>query len=128
MPGRSARDTLENKILRNCTVLGALSQAALDFPANGAIAANSGIAIITKATAAAMTLAAPTPEEEGAELSIVSTTSAAHVVTATDLIEDGTTGGSKDTLTFAAFPGAQVTLLAVPGKWVVLHKTAVTVA
>ena len=56
------------------------------------------------------------------------TTAFAHVITAADLIDDGVTGGAKDTMTFAAFAGAAIELEAVNLKWAVVAKNVVTVA
>ena len=89
----------------------------------------SQIAVLTKETAGAYTLAAPTTgTHDGRLLKITSTTDAAHVVTATGLILDGVTGGAKNTATFAAFSGASITLMAMKAKWHVIDLNAVTVA
>lgn len=92
---------------------------------DGAIAANfSHSAMLTKATAGAYTLAAPA--RDGIELEIVNRTAAAHVVTATALIDNGVTGGSKTTITFAAFAGSCLTLRSFGGKWNVLAQNVIT--
>ena len=96
--------------------------------ADGAIPVIGGSYKITKGSAAALTLAAPTTAQDGMVLNIVSNSDYAHVITATDLLDDGVTGGAKDTATFAAFAGAAITLMAVGGKWSVVSKNAVTVA
>jgi hypothetical protein len=83
------------------------------YPADGAITIATGIAKLTKGSIAAMTLAAPTVAQEGTELTITSASAFAHVVTATGAIQNGVTGGAKTTITFAAFIGASITLLAV---------------
>lgn len=49
-------------------------------------------------------------------------------MTATDLVNDGVTGGAKDTMTFGAFAGASIDLVAFNGKWHVVAKNVVTVA
>lgn len=96
------------------------------YAANGAIAANfSHVALLTKAGVGAYTLAAPA--RDGIELEIISRTANAHVVTATSLIDDGVTGGSKTTATFAAFAGASMVLRSAGGKWNTRSLKAVTV-
>jgi predicted RecA/RadA family phage recombinase len=95
---------------------------------DGAIAIAPGIVRLTKGSAAAMTLAAPTAAQEGTELIITAGSAYAHVVTATGLYEDGVTGGSKTTATFGAFAGATITLRAVNLKWTVVSKNVVTIS
>lgn len=97
------------------------------YAANGALAIVPGTATLTKAGVAAMTLAAPTAAQEGLILRVVSQTANAHTITATGLIDDGVTGGSKTTATFAAFAGASINLMASNLKWAVLNLKAVTV-
>jgi hypothetical protein len=70
---------------------------------------------ITKATAAAITLVAPGKDQDGLIITFTSLTAAAHVITATALIADGVTGGPHGTVTFAAFAGASITLMAQNG-------------
>lgn len=94
---------------------------------DGAIA-TSGLAVLTKTSAGAYTLAAPAAGADGTNLIISAGTAWAHVVTATDLIEDGVTGGAKDTMTFAAFVGASIHLVAYGQKWLVVSKNLVTIA
>lgn len=118
----SNMDSSEAAILAMQAHRGILRTAAAD----GAISPAAGEVVLTKETAGAYTLAAPA--SDGFRLCITSGTAAAHVVTATGLIEDGVTGGAKDTMTFAAFPGASIDLLAYDGKWHVVAKNVVTVA
>jgi hypothetical protein len=72
---------------------------------------------INKATAAAITLAAPLLLANGTMVVFTSQTAAAHVITATGLFMDGTSGAPKSTATFAAFKGASLTLVAENGFW-----------
>jgi hypothetical protein len=65
---------------------------------------------LTKGSAAAITLAAPTAAQAGTQITIIAGSAYAHVVTATGLLNDGVTGGAKNTATFAAFVGASLTL------------------
>lgn len=87
-----------------------------------------GFAVLTKTSAGAYTLAAPDIGANGTPLVITAGTAFAHVVTATNLIQDGVTGGAKDTLTFAAFVGSSIHLIAYNETWYVVAKNLVTVA
>lgn len=95
---------------------------------DGPIPILSGIVRLTKGSAAAMTLAAPTDLQEGIELTVTSGSAFAHVITATGLLQNGVTGGPKNAATFAAFIGATITLLAVNRFWHVKSSTVVAVA
>ena len=97
--------------------------------ANGALSiADSPIVITKTGSLAALTLAAPTVAQNGLRMTITSSTAFAHTVTATGLINDGVTGGSKNLATFAAFAGASMELMAYAGKWQVLSLNAVTIS
>lgn len=95
---------------------------------DGAIPIANSIVTLTKGSAAAMTLAAPTAAQAGTRIVIRAGTAFAHVVTATGLLEDGVTGGAKNTATFGAFVGSSIELIAIGLKWTVLGKNVVTVA
>jgi len=75
---------------------------------------------LTKGSAAAIILKAPTTAQSGTVIVITSGSAFAHVVTATGLLQDGVTGGAKSTITFGAFVGASITLVASQKKWNVL--------
>lgn len=79
---------------------------------------------LTKGSAAALTLAAPTAAEEGQEIFITSTTAAAHVLTATGLLQGGAAG--HNTATFAAQIGASIVLVAQNLLWVVKSAVGIT--
>lgn len=103
----------------------------VSYSANGAIAVTATgatIVFLTKAGVGAYTMAAPAAA--GIIRRIISTTANAHVITATNLLDNGTdAGGIKDTATFAAFPGASITVVSTPDlHWAVLSVVAVTVA
>lgn len=111
---------------------GVVTRKSIDFPVvtylvDAALVVESSIDNLTKATAGAYTLAAPTAAQNGLRKVITAGTAAAHVVTATGLIQDGVTGGAKTTLTFGAFVGASVELVAVETKWHVVGKNVVTI-
>jgi hypothetical protein len=72
---------------------------------------------LTKGSAGAYTLGAPTVAQDGLRLTITSQTAFAHVITATGLVGDGATGSPEDILTFAAFIGASCILVASDGLW-----------
>jgi VCBS repeat-containing protein len=83
---------------------------------------------VTKASAAALTLAAPTATaHDGVEIVIVSTTAAAHTVTvSTTGMND--LGTSADVGTFGASKGNGLTLVAYQGDWYVTSNIGVTLA
>lgn len=82
---------------------------------------------ITKATAAAIVLVAPSKAQDGLTLVFTSLTAAAHVITATSLIGDAVSGSPHTTATFAAYIGASITLQAQNGIYNVISSTGVTV-
>jgi hypothetical protein len=94
--------------------------------ASGAVPPHvSHLYTVTKAGVAALTLAAPTAvTDDGIEITITSTTAFAHTLTATGLLQTGT--ASVNLATFAAQPGAGLTLMAVGGKWNVLASVGIT--
>jgi hypothetical protein len=80
---------------------------------DGAIAVKTGTVVITKGSAAALTLAAPTvTTDDGKVLSIVGTTTFAHTVTTPSNIVNG----GKHLITYAA-AGDSVELTAYQGVW-----------
>ena len=85
------------------------------------------LVVLDKATAAAMTLAAPNRFQDGLQLIITTSNAVAHVITATALIGDGAAGSPEDTATYAAFIGATMHVVAVNGIWNVVALTGVTI-
>lgn len=85
---------------------------------NGAIDPHTpGRYQITKATACALTLGPPVAGlEDGLEITVYSTTAAAHTITATGLFADG--AGHTNVGTAAAQIGCQWVLVALGGKWI----------
>lgn len=84
------------------------------YDADGAITVAPGLHLITKASAAALTLADPATDQMGMVITIASTTAAAHTVTLTTGYL-GTADESK--FTFANVKGHSVTLVAAKGVW-----------
>jgi hypothetical protein len=82
--------------------------------------------IITKATAAAITLNAPSKAQDGLILTFLSATAQAHTVTYTAGFYGDTT--SSDVATFAAKVGASMTIIARGGTWGVYALANVTLA
>lgn len=131
----SSAQTLTNKTLISPTISGtpAISGATLTAPlftvteydADGAITIATGVVVLTSADAGAYTLAAPTAAQKGTMLIITSRTAAAHVITATNLINDGV-GPTLDTITFDAQPGASIILVADNLLWYVVSQNATT--
>ncbi len=80
--------------------------------------------MLTKGSAAALTLAAPTATVDDFKIIVLtSNTAFAHVLTATGLLQTGT--ATVNVATFAAFAGASLTLMAYQGKWNVISLNAV---
>lgn len=95
---------------------------------DGAIAVYSGVVVITKGSAAALTLAAPTANvHDGYRLTIVSNTAFAHTVTQTT---PGFNGGgtASDVATYGAAAGNTLELVAYNGRWLVVNTIGVTLA
>jgi hypothetical protein len=103
-----------------------ISGAAIRYTADGPLQQLSGVHSLAKTSVGAFTVAAP--QADNLRLTVVNRTAFAHVLTATGLIDDGTAAASKNTATFAAFPGASIELVSGGGKWNALSKNAVTVA
>jgi hypothetical protein len=82
--------------------------------------------LITKATAAALTLVGPNRNQDGLVLTIVSTTAAAHVITYTAGFAGNTTG--SDIATFAATVNGVLQIMARGGTWAVVSAVGVVVA
>jgi hypothetical protein len=120
--------TADNDVIEVLTVNAPTANTVTAYAANGALAIAPGTATLTKAGVNAMTLAAPTVAQEGLILRVVSQTANAHTITATSLIDDGVTGGSKTTATFAAFAGASIELMASNLKWAVISRNNVTIS
>jgi hypothetical protein len=95
--------------------------------ADGAITIQSGTVVITKGTAAALTLGTPTAAQNGTVIRIISTTAAAHTVTAAT-IGFNAADAAGDVGTFAAAIGNGFSCVAYGGEWYVLTNTNVTFA
>jgi hypothetical protein len=105
------------------TIEAAAANGAISIPDQG-----RKIVFITKGTAAAMTVAAPTATtHDGVEIVVVSTTAAAHTVTATTI---GFNAGNaaSDIGTFGGAIGDGFSFVAYQGEWYVLTNTNVTLA
>lgn len=113
--------TLTNKTLTGAIITPKVTEYLVD----GAITVESHIAVLTKATAGAYTIAAPTVD--GTEIQITSATSAAHVITGTNLFWAGETGGPFNKVTLAAFIGSSARLVAHDGLWLVVSDQIATV-
>jgi hypothetical protein len=84
--------------------------------ADGAITIRDGVVFITKATAAALTLAAPNNgEDNGKVLYVIATTAAAHTVTISGGLNGA--GASADVGTFGGAVGDQFAVVAYNGVW-----------
>jgi hypothetical protein len=94
---------------------------------DGAITIKPSVVVITKATAAAMTLGVPSTAQNGTVIEIVSTTAAAHTVTAGTIgFNAGNT--ASDVGTFGGAIGDGFSVVAYGGEWYTLTNTNVTLA
>lgn len=86
------------------------------YPADGAIALNNGVALLSKTSAGAYTVAAP--GATGKRITITGTTDFAHIVTFTGgTLWDGT-AGANTTWTSEAVQGSSITIVSVSAtKW-----------
>ncbi len=96
--------------------------------ANGAVSVRPCTVYITKATAAALTLADPAASDNGVSIHFVSTTAAAHTISnaAGSGFNAGGTGSDVATLGGAKGDGLSVT--AYGGKWYVTGNINATLA
>jgi hypothetical protein len=122
----TATQTLTNKTITSPTILAAIANLKItEYASDGAIAVESGIAVLTKTSAGAYTLAAPSVA--GQVLILVAGTSFAHVVTGTNLFWAGETGGPFNKVTTAAFIGSGAILVGWNGLWLVVSDQIATI-
>lgn len=97
------------------------------YAADAAITLTSQVALLTKGSAAAMTVAAPGANGVGTYLVITSGSNFAHVITFTGgTLGDGTTG-LNTTVTMTAFIGSSIVVYAISATtWVVLNQENLT--
>lgn len=82
---------------------------------------------VTKGSAAALTLAAPSTAQNGVEIDIISTTAFAHTITAATIgFNDG--GTASDVCTFSAAKGNRLCVVAYAGDWWVMDNINGTLA
>jgi hypothetical protein len=99
------------------TVSAGVQEVAVVAAVDGAITAKRGVVIITKATAAALTIAAPTATtDDGKVVRIIAGTAAAHTVTQASDGFNGA-GSSGDVATFGGAAGDSMEIVAYQGKW-----------
>lgn len=80
--------------------------------------------IFTKATVAAMTLAAPrSGTDDGLQIQILSSNNQQHTITATGLFYDG--AAHVNVATWPANNGGELDLIAYQGKWIVQNLQSV---
>jgi hypothetical protein len=108
------------------TATPSLRQPSTEYTADGAIAITSGTHYISKTSAAAMTVAAPTSAISGTRLTISAGTNFAHVITFTgSTLLDGTTGANL-TVTLTAFIGSTIVVEARGTTWILVSSSNVT--
>lgn len=118
--------TLTSPTLTSPTITSAVANLKItEYVSDGAIAVESGVAVLTKTSAGAYTLAAPSVA--GQLLIIVAGTSFAHVVTGTNLFWAGETGGPFNKITTAAFIGSGAICVGWGGLWLVVADQIATI-
>lgn len=83
--------------------------------------------MITKGSAAALTLGTPSTAQNGVEINIIATTAFAHTITAAT-IGFNDNGASADVCTFSAAKGNRLCVMAYAGDWWVLDNINGTLA
>ena len=95
---------------------------------DGAIQIRPGTVIVTKGSAAALTIANPTSGvHDGMEITIISNGGYAHTVTRSTTGFNGS-GASQDVATFGTAAGNGMTIVAYQGVWYTKNLTGVTLA
>lgn len=95
---------------------------------DGAIQIRPGTVVVTKGSAAALTIANPTSgTHDGMEITILSTTAFAHTVTRSTTGFNGA-GASGDVATYGAAAGNAMTIVAYGGVWYTKNLQGVTLA
>ena len=109
------------------THVGGQQDTVVAITGDGAITIVPCSVFLSKGSAAAITLAAPTTvTHDGYTIRIVAISAQAHVVTGS--VDGFNAKGSSGTLTFGGALGDSVTLVAKGGHWYTLAKINVTVA
>jgi hypothetical protein len=94
---------------------------------DGAILANAGTVLASKAGVLAITLPAPVAtSQDGVVLTVTATTAQANTVTCPS--GSGIIEGTGNILTFGGAIGDYVVLIALAGKWYIKHKVNVTLS
>lgn len=127
---KTSAQTLSGKTLTSPTIntpVFGTPAAPVVITGDGAITIANSFVVLTKGSAAAITLAAPSAGQAGTRITVSAGSSWAHVITATSLVEDGVTGIPHTTCTFGAFIGATITFIAYNLLWHVESKNVVTI-
>ena len=112
--------TLTAPVITNATITGGTDASKSPVTlasADGAITISPGVVAITKGSAAALTIAAPSTAQNGTIMTIISSTAFAHVVTFTGSTYVNGASSAFNTITFAAYAGSTVRVIAYDGKW-----------
>lgn len=113
---------------------GGMVQAYTTVAADGAITQKSGIIVVTKGSACALTIADPTsgaPEaggDDGKILTIISSTAQAHTIDNSAGSGFNAGGAASDVATFSSAIGNNLVIMAYGGKWLVVSKVNATLA
>lgn len=104
-----------------------ISNVVVAASADGAITIQNSTVIITKGSACALTLAAPSTAQDGTRITVIASTAHAHTVTvATAGFND--LGASGDVATFGGAKGDGMEVVAYNGDWYTVARTNITLA
>ncbi len=123
-------ETLTNKTITGATTSGTLQKGTVtSIAADGAVDISLGdIFVVTKGSAAAVTLAAPAAGDEGRIIWIKSGSAFAHTIAVDGSDGLGGSGASYNVLTFTNVVAANVTLRAYGLRWYLVGQYLTAVA
>jgi hypothetical protein len=125
---KTSVDLLERLAAVDNSITGPIQKAPKVMTTDGPIDSSAELVIVTKGSAAAITLSAPTAGlqsaggDDGKELAVLSTTAFAHTVTT----PANKINGNKLTATFAAAVGNMVEFYAYNGIWYMRSQQGIT--
>jgi hypothetical protein len=112
-----------------CTLIGlqTIKRTLTTLTGEGALTVAEAAYELNHVDAGAYTLAAPTTAQDGLTIILTTRSTFTHQITATGLLQDGTTG-THNTATSSAYIGATLTLMAVNAFWNVVANVGWTIA
>lgn len=118
--------TINNPTISGATITGTVPNVAT-LTTSGAVTISSGTKKITASSAATLTIAAPS-SQDGIEMTFVTTTAVAQVLTFTGGTLNSGATGAFTTVTFTAKIGANIRVMALGAIWIVLSSQNVSLS